>query len=199
MGECLTEWVNECLIGWVSDWVSKCLIGKFLCAWVSYWGGVWWADWTCDGVCEYLAGWVNACLGECLIGQCLAERVNEWPHWVNVWLGKCFIWYQTAWLSDWLTGWVWLTLWTNWCGERSSTTSQDGASYLHFGTLGIDCDLFALQNVDCMHANWQIRCIWIAGHVVVWEIVCIQWFWGPWNNRQDVVDDSAGCGERHEM
>ena len=27
----------------------------------------------------------------------------------------------------------------------------------------------------------------------------IQSFWGPWNNRQDVVDDSAGCGGRHEM
>ena len=58
---------------------------------------------------------------------------------------------------------------------------------------------FMLRNVDCMHVTWQIRCIWIAGHVVVWEIVRIQWFWGPWNYRQDVVDDSAGCGGRHEM
>ena len=58
---------------------------------------------------------------------------------------------------------------------------------------------FTLWIVDCMHVNWQIRCIWIVGHVVVWEIMRIQWFWGSWNNRQDVVDDSAGCGGRHEM
>ena len=50
-----------------------------------------------------------------------------------------------------------------------------------------------------MHANGQIRCIWLARNVVVGEIVRIQSFWGPWNKRQDVVDDSAGCGGRREM
>ena len=53
---------------------------------------------------------------------------------------------------------------------------------------------FTLWNVDCMHAKWQIRWYWIAGYIVVWEIVRIQSFWGPWNNRQDVVDDSAEYG-----
>ena len=33
---------------------------------------------------------------------------------------------------------------------------------------------FTLWNVDYMHANWQIRGIWIAGHVAVWEIDRIQ-------------------------
>ena len=58
---------------------------------------------------------------------------------------------------------------------------------------------FTLWKVDCMHGNWQTRCIWIDGHVVIWEIMRIHWFWGPWNNRQDVVDDFSGCGGRHEM
>ena len=50
---------------------------------------------------------------------------------------------------------------------------------------------FTLWTVDCMHAKWQIRCrVWIAGHAVIWEIMRIQSFWGPWKNRQDVVDDS---------
>ena len=34
---------------------------------------------------------------------------------------------------------------TNWCGGRSSTTSQDGASRLRFGTLCVDCELHAVK------------------------------------------------------
>ena len=44
--------------------------------------------------------------------------------------------------------------WTNWCGGRSSTTSQDGASRLRFGTLCVDCDLSRCQMlIVCMRTD----------------------------------------------
>ena len=44
--------------------------------------------------------------------------------------------------------------WTNWCGGRLSTTSQDGASRLRFGTLWFDCDLSRCEMlIVCMRTD----------------------------------------------